>query len=103
MIAVVIALATAGAGCGGTRHATGPGVLGQGRRIFAQSCAVCHTVAGRESGSVGGDLVNAHLSIADLASFAEVMPARSRLSPTDAAAVAKYIDSVASSLPKRGG
>jgi len=78
-------------------------MVSQGRRIFARSCAACHTVAGRESGAIGGDLVNAHLSVADLASFAAVMPVRRRLSPTEAAAVARYIDSIASSLRKRGG
>lgn len=103
VIAAVLAVATTGAGCGGARQPSGASAVGHGRQIFARSCAACHTVAGRESGAVGGDLVNAHLSVADLASFAVVMPTPSRLSPSDAAAVASYIDSVASSLRKRGG
>jgi mono/diheme cytochrome c family protein len=71
--------------------------LRHGRLIFARSCAGCHTLAGRESGAVGGDLVNAHLSVADLASFAKVMPAPKRLSSADLLAVAEYVHSVTAS------
>ncbi|HEY5295233.1 MAG TPA: cytochrome c [Gaiellaceae bacterium] len=100
VIAVVTAFATVGVGCGRTGHAAG--MRSHGREIFAQSCAACHTLAGRESGAVGGDLVNVHLGVADLASFAKVMPVRPALSEPDALAVAKYIASVDRSLRGRG-
>jgi mono/diheme cytochrome c family protein len=63
----------------------------RGQAIFDRSCASCHTLDGRESGAVGGDLVNAHLSARDLASFARVMPVRPPLSRADARAVAAYV------------
>jgi hypothetical protein len=44
---------------------------------------------------VGGDLVQAHLSAAAIASFALIMPVRRPLSHADALAVARYIRAVA--------
>jgi mono/diheme cytochrome c family protein len=100
----VAAVATVGivaAGCGsGGGSATGS-TLAHGRAIFVHDCASCHTLAGRERGAVGGDLVNAHLDAPDIASFARVMPTPSRLSATAAAAVAAYVEDVARSA-KRG-
>jgi mono/diheme cytochrome c family protein len=91
-------LAVLAAGCGaGARHSSG---VERGQAIFVHSCAGCHTLAGHESGAVGGDLLQLHLGAADLASFAQVMPTRPRLSPSGAAAVARYIESVAASKGK---
>lgn len=103
VIGVVCALAVGAPGCGGAGRASGAGALHRGRQIFVRSCAACHTLAGRERGAVGGDLVALRLSVADLASFARVMPVRPRLSRADALAVAEYIHSVAASLRRRGG
>ncbi len=66
-------------------------MLAQGRAIFASQCSSCHTLAGRESGAIGGDLVLGHLKEKDVASFARVMPTARPLSQTAAAAVASYI------------
>jgi hypothetical protein len=49
------------------------------------------------------DLILAHLSVADLASFAKVMPTRTPLSGADGLAVAEYVHSVVSSSGRRGG
>ena len=86
-------------GCGGSGRAASPRL---GHTIFLHACAECHTLAGHESSAVAGDLVKAHLSVADLASFAKIMPTRPRLSQAEAVAVAEYIHSVASSLRARG-
>ncbi|HEX7084696.1 MAG TPA: cytochrome c [Gaiellaceae bacterium] len=92
LAAVSVLLST---GCGETR-------VSRGRAVFRSSCAGCHTVAGRERGAVGGDLVLAHLDVADLASFARVMPASKPLSRADALAVADFVHGRAVSLATRG-
>jgi mono/diheme cytochrome c family protein len=97
-----VALVVAVAGCGRVGRSSDATALRHGRGIFARSCAGCHTLAGRESGAVGGDLVNAHLSVADLASFAKVMPTAARLSSADVLAVAEYVHSVAASAGRQG-
>jgi len=89
--AVAMAVALLG-GCGGR------GTPQRGRTVFVSSCANCHTLVGRDSGRDNGDLANRHFSVADLASFARVMPVRPRLSQADALAVAEYIHSVSSSI-----
>jgi mono/diheme cytochrome c family protein len=93
-------VAVAGTGCGAPDHAA---TLRRGRAIFVHSCAACHTLEGRESGAVGGDLVNAHLGVSDIASFARVMPTPAPRTQADANAVAAYIDSAASTRHKRAG
>lgn len=90
---VVAAVALAAAGCGG--HAD------SGRAIFARDCARCHTLVGYERGAVGGDLVDANLSVADIASFSLEMPTPRRLTTVQAEAVARYVDEVASTLRPR--
>jgi mono/diheme cytochrome c family protein len=83
------------AGCGHTAGASRSAVLRRGSAIFASSCAGCHTLDGKESGAVGGDLVKAHLSIAALISFTRVMPARRPLSHTGVVDVAEFVHEVA--------
>jgi len=95
-IAAVAAVAFLAAGCGG--HA---GHANSGRAIYEQDCAGCHTLSGRERGSVGGDLVNANLGVADIASFALEMPTPRRLTKTQANTVARYVDAVAATLRRR--
>jgi mono/diheme cytochrome c family protein len=79
------------AGCGADHATKSPTVLVRGGTIFASQCSSCHTLAGRESGAIGGDLVLAHLKEKDVASFARVMPTARPLSQNAAAAVASYV------------
>lgn len=97
--ALIGAAALVGAGCDGE---TGPGARQRGREVFAEDCSRCHTLSGRERGAVGGDLARTRLSVADLASFARVMPARTPLSVDDSRAVAEYVREVAASLERSG-
>jgi len=95
-VVALAAVAFFAAGCGGhARHAD------TGRSIYEQDCAGCHTLSGRERGSIGGDLVNANLGVADIASFAVEMPTPRRLTKTQGDAVARYVDAVAAAL-RRG-
>jgi len=86
-------------GCSSADHTT---PLEHGHSIFVRSCAGCHTLSGRERGAAGGDLAIARLRVADLASFARVMPVQPPLSRPAARAVAEYIFSVARSTRPRG-
>jgi mono/diheme cytochrome c family protein len=74
--------------------------LRRGEAGFVRACASCHTLSGHDRGTPGGDLAAPRLSVADLASFARVMPVRPHLSERDAAAVAEYVHAVA--LRSRG-
>jgi mono/diheme cytochrome c family protein len=89
----VAAVVLVTAGCGG--H------VESGRAIFVHDCSGCHTLVGRERGSVGGDLAKANLRVADVASFALEMPTPRRLTGAQAAAVARYVDAVAATLRRR--
>ena len=93
-VAVGMAVALLG-GCGGRDSPQ------RGRAIFVSSCADCHTLVGRDSGRDNGDLANPLFSVADLASFARVMPVHPTLSQADALAVAEYIHSVSSSIARK--
>jgi hypothetical protein len=48
-------------------------------------------VTGHDTRTDGGDLAIAHLTVADIASFARVMPLRRPLSRADTFAVARYV------------
>ena len=104
-VAAVAILGIIPAGCGGgggtSSSSTLSPALQHGRTIFVHDCAECHSLAGRERGAVGGDLVNAHLDARNIASFARVMPTPKRLSATAAAAVGAYVAYVARST--KGG
>jgi mono/diheme cytochrome c family protein len=71
------------AGCG---HASS-----RGRVVFQRSCAPCHTLTGHDTNVPGGDLRLGHLTAADVASFARVMPVRPPLDAADTRAVARYV------------
>ncbi len=86
--ALVAAAAFGGAGCGGEPSAGSPP---GGQAIFARECSSCHTLTGREHGTVGGDLARTGLSAAAIASFAKVMPVPTPLSRAEASAVAEYV------------
>jgi mono/diheme cytochrome c family protein len=94
-LAAAATLAVALVGCGGR------GVSERGRAVFVSSCADCHTLTGRDNGRDNGDLANPLLSVADLASFAKVMPIQPSLSQADALAVAQYVHTVASSIARK--
>jgi mono/diheme cytochrome c family protein len=91
-VAAGMAVALLG-GCG-----AGRGTPERGRTVFVSSCADCHTLTGRDSGRDNGDLAKPRLSVADLESFAKVMPVRPKLSQADVLAVAQYVHSVSSSI-----
>jgi mono/diheme cytochrome c family protein len=84
-------VALAVAGCGSEAH----GSAASGRSIFANECARCHSLAGRENDAPGGDLAIPKLTVKDIASFARVMPTRKRLSRAEVQAVAAYVADVA--------
>ena len=99
----IVGIVSAGCGGGGANSAGSrmlSPALEHGRTIFVHDCAACHSLAGRERGAVGGDLVNAHLEAGDIASFARVMPTPKRLSTTAAAAVGAYVAYVARSTTR---
>ena len=94
--AAVIAVSAA-SGCGGAaqhRALTSPRPLSPGARIFIRSCAACHTLAGHDTRSSGGDLAILHTNVQEIESFTRIMPGQPRLTATDVAAVAKYIVSI---------
>ncbi|HZT90538.1 MAG TPA: cytochrome c [Gaiellaceae bacterium] len=72
------------AGCGG-----GPAV--SGRAVFSHSCSGCHTLTGHDTNVDGGDLAVGHFSVAEVESFAAVMPVRPRLTSDELHAVAVYV------------
>jgi mono/diheme cytochrome c family protein len=72
------------AGCG-DRHSA------RGGAIFARSCAGCHTLTGHDTNASGGDLRAGRLTVADVASFARVMPVTPPLDAADARAVARFV------------
>jgi mono/diheme cytochrome c family protein len=57
--------------------------------IFAAACSACHTLTGRDSPAVGGDLAIDGLSVRAVASFVRVMPVH--LSAAEIGAVANYV------------
>jgi mono/diheme cytochrome c family protein len=88
-------LASTAAGCGAGSRTSQVAALRRGSTIFAASCSGCHTLAGRESGASGGDLVTAHLSVAALVSFTRAMPARRPLTRAEVLEVAEFVHAVA--------
>jgi mono/diheme cytochrome c family protein len=87
--ATIAALALIAAGC--THGTLASAKSATGGRIYTRSCSTCHSLTGHNTHAAGGDLVNANLTIADLASFARTMPVRPPLTTADADAVARYI------------
>lgn len=73
------------AGCGGTSQTS------RGHGIFEAQCSSCHTLTGHDTSADGGDLAIAQMRVADIASFARVMPLKQPLSRADALAVAQYV------------
>ena len=65
LLAVVLAVT----GCGATRAA-------RGRHVFDTRCTSCHTLTGHDTTVEGGDLGTGCMTVAQVASFARVMPVR---------------------------
>jgi mono/diheme cytochrome c family protein len=83
-LACAAALAVALAGCG----AGAP----SGRAVFAQACASCHSLSGRENPHrQGGDLLAFHSTAAQMLQFTREMPVRRALTPRQLAAVVRYV------------
>ena len=102
--ASVAALAVLLAGCGGSRHASpSPARLADsaGARIFKSACAVCHTLTGHDTRSDGGDLGLLHGTVAEVESFARIMPVHPRLTPADVANIATYIVDIERELARQ--
>jgi mono/diheme cytochrome c family protein len=87
-------------GCGKQAGNSNRTAGGRGRTVFVRACAGCHTLVGRDTGTPGGDLALARLSVGQLASFARVMPVR--LSSSDVHAVALYIRARERPAPSAG-
>lgn len=83
---------SAGNSRGGIEHATV-----SGRVVFAQHCAVCHSISGRLSrGQQGGDLRGLHLPRNELVQFTVEMPViRRPLHSREVQAVVDYMQALA--------
>lgn len=94
-LAVVSALALAACGAGAGRRA-----MPSGSRVFARSCAGCHTLSSAEAPSKqGGSLLPYRMSRREFIEFAREMPTRRRLTAAELAAVTGYVRS----LERRAG
>ena len=91
-----LAVATVVAGCGssaGQPRATG-------RALFAEDCAVCHSLTGHSSPrQQGGDLLGFRMTRAQMLEFVREMPVPHRLSSADEDTVADYVRSIESKGP----
>ena len=82
-----LAIAAASAGCG-SQHASGAA-------LFAEDCATCHSLTGRQSPRrQGGDLLALHITRAQMLEFVREMPVPHKLSSAQLQAVADYVRSV---------
>jgi mono/diheme cytochrome c family protein len=87
----VLALAGALAGCGGTSAAGPP----SGAKVFAKSCAGCHSLIGNESRHrPGGDLLAYRMSRQELVEFTREMPVRQPLTAAGLRAVVDYVAAI---------
>lgn len=76
---------------GGAPHGVVPKNAAAGARIFKTSCATCHTLTRHDTNIEGGDLGLLPGTVAEVESFARIMPVRPPLTSTDAKTVAVYI------------
>jgi mono/diheme cytochrome c family protein len=84
----LLALGLALAGCGASPMARPEA----GAIVFAQSCAICHSLTGRESPRrQGGDLLVYRMSRSALLQYAAEMPVPRRLSAAQLGAVVDYV------------
>lgn len=104
-----LAMATSGCGSSGPGAATGSrgitlqsphngsGVALTGSAVFAQHCAICHSISGnRYSRKDGGDLRGLHIPRYELVQFTAEMPAvHGRLTGAQVQGVVSYLQSLA--------
>jgi mono/diheme cytochrome c family protein len=93
-LATLASCASALAACGS------PTAIQRGHGIFEKECSSCHTLTGHETSVDGGDLAIERMSVADIASFARVMPLKHPLSRADARAVALYVNARRRAIPR---
>jgi mono/diheme cytochrome c family protein len=83
-----LAIAAVAAGCGssaGQPRATG-------RALFAEDCAVCHSLTGHASPrQQGGDLLGFQMTRSQMLEFVREMPISHRLSSAQQETVADYV------------
>jgi mono/diheme cytochrome c family protein len=88
-VALAIAVVAAGCGSGGGQPRA------DGRALFAQACATCHSLNGRPTPrQQGGDLLGVHMTRAQMLEFVREMPVTHRLSAAQEDTVADYVRSV---------
>ena len=73
-------------------HRHGDPLIADGRRVFAASCAGCHTLTGHDTPASGGDLGHSNLTDAEIVSFTRIMPARPALTRSRIRAVAAFVE-----------
>jgi mono/diheme cytochrome c family protein len=89
LAALVIAAIPAGCGSGAGASRE------DGRALFVQDCAICHSLNGQSTPrQQGGDLLGLHISRAAMLEFVREMPVRRRLSSAELQAVADYVRAV---------
>lgn len=89
LTSVAVLLATMVSGCGG--------IAVSGRRVFAEHCEICHSLAATASpAQQGGDLRGLHLPHDELVQFTVEMPVIDhRLSSAEVRAVVDYVRALA--------
>jgi mono/diheme cytochrome c family protein len=91
-LAVLGLLAAATTGCGAGKPS---GQAADGRALFTQACAGCHTLSGADSAErQGGDLLHVHLRRGVMLQFAHEMPVSRPLDRAQLEAVVDYIRTV---------
>lgn len=97
-LAAAALLATAIGGCGSasSRKPTAPARAVSGRMVFAEHCAVCHSISGRlYRTQQGGDLRGLHLPRNELVQFTVEMPViRRPLRAREVRAVVDYMQAM---------
>ena len=81
--------------CDGCGSSGGSSRAADGASLFAEDCAMCHSLTGRQSPRLqGGDLLALHATRADMLEFVREMPVRHALSAAEIGAVADYVRAV---------
>lgn len=91
-----LAVAVVAAGCGSPPSQPGA----TGRALFAEDCAVCHSLTGHASpGQQGGDLLGFQMTRSQMLEFVREMPLPHRLSSTQQETVAGYVRAAEARVP----
>jgi mono/diheme cytochrome c family protein len=95
-----LAVAAVAAGCGSGSGSPPT----DGRALFAENCAMCHSLTGRESPrQQGGDLLGFRMTEKQMLEFVREMPVRHPLSTAQQRAVADYVRALEASAYFPGG